>query len=78
MGWWGEIDGSAVEETVEEGPKNGGKGRKERDEKTHHVVQKRLHQTLRTSVSTATFPLVRSYRVERVDGASSVAVDTGD
>lgn len=45
---------------------------------THHVIQERLHQTLRGSSSPTALPLVRTDGVERVDCSRAVAVDTSD
>lgn len=44
----------------------------------HHVVEERLHERLCAAVDAAALALVRTDGVERVDGASPVAIDAGD
>lgn len=44
----------------------------------HHVVEERLHERLCAAVGAAALALVRTDGVERVDGASPVAIDAGD
>lgn len=43
---------------------------------THHVVEERLDEGLRTAVGAAALPLVRSDRVEGVHSSGAIAVDT--
>lgn len=52
--------------------------RKKDREVTHHVVEEGLDETLRGAGGPAAFALVATDRVERVDSAGPVTVDSSD